>query len=117
MFLANHSIGSDSTVRDIYTILDQNNNTNQDGNPLTKPIDRLIRLLRKPGEKGEIQELHPLWICIGPLLPFSSSRWLLIGTYAGLVGMNDGFVLGLVIGASAMGWTITGQLLCNVRPA
>lgn len=128
-----------------------------------------------------------IWICIGPLLHFSSSWWLLIGTYAGLVGMNDGFVLrnmqarlrsyvdvefdkiheedtalfaaaglpapeqepekkftitqrvsetmnwicahelaviagfltiiGLIMGASAMRWTITGQLLCNVPPS
>ena len=128
-----------------------------------------------------------IWVCVGPLLQFSSNWWLLIGTYAGLVGMNDGFVLrnmqarlggyvdvefdkihhedealftavglpvpeqdaeqkptitqrvsemmnqicahelaviagfltiiGLLIGASAMRWTITGQLLCNVPPS
>ncbi|GAB7352420.1 hypothetical protein MBLNU459_g2840t4 [Dothideomycetes sp. NU459] len=33
------------------------------------------------------------WVSIGPALQFSSNWWLLIGTYAGLVGMNDGFVL------------------------
>lgn len=33
------------------------------------------------------------WLAIGPALHFSSNWWLLIGTYAGLVGMNDGFVL------------------------
>ncbi|KAF9888615.1 low-affinity Fe(2+) transport protein [Aspergillus nanangensis] len=126
-----------------------------------------------------------IWIAVGPLLHFSSNWWLLIGTYAGLVGMNDAFVLrnmqdrlrgyagtelgkihaedaklldrvhlsrcpakktldrptlttrvslvmsrisaheitvvvgfvfiiGLVVAASAMGWSLTGQLLCNV---
>lgn len=34
-----------------------------------------------------------VWIAIGPLLHFNSNWWLLIGTYAGLVGLNDGFVL------------------------
>ncbi|PIG80329.1 low affinity iron transporter [Aspergillus arachidicola] len=34
-----------------------------------------------------------IWIAIGPLLHFDSNWWLLIGTYAGLIGMNDGFVL------------------------
>ncbi|KAE8372263.1 Low affinity iron permease-domain-containing protein [Aspergillus bertholletiae] len=128
-----------------------------------------------------------IWVAIGPLLHFDSNWWLLIGTYAGLVGMNDGFVLrnmqarlhsyvddefariaaqdaelfatvqlpapsdevvahdsltyrvseamgrvcaheitvllgvltilGLVAGASAMRWTMTGQLLCNVPPS
>ncbi|KAF7588927.1 low-affinity Fe(2+) transport protein [Aspergillus hancockii] len=128
-----------------------------------------------------------IWIAIGPLLHFSSAWWLLIGTYAGLIGMNDGFVLrnmqarlgtyiaqqtaqitaddaqllhavqmpiavperlgensltgraseamnricahevtvmmgcvtilGLIAGASAMRWTLTGQLLCNVPPS
>jgi len=128
-----------------------------------------------------------LWVVIGPAMSFDSNWWLLIGTYAGLVGMNDGFVLrnvynkiagyeaaefeqqifddtdmmslvgltheveervadnslscrisvkmgnlcshewtvvigaltilGLIIGASAMGWSITGQLLCNVPPS
>ena len=127
-----------------------------------------------------------IWIAVGPVLKFSSDWWLLIGTYAGLVGMNDGFVLrnmqarlegyvdveldkidaeeeklfaiiqvamppkdtsanqsltyrmsndvnrfcaheltvlagfltivGLIAGASAMKWTTTGQLLCNVPP-
>jgi len=149
-----------------------------------------------------------IWVVIGPAMGFKSSWWLLIGTYAGLVGMNDGFVLrnvfhrlrsyedglfgevswmdedalqildsvqplpgqheqphhrlqlqrqssasaergmpegnlterislrmgavcsheytvilgvviivGLVIGASAMRWSLTGQLLCNVSPS
>jgi low-affinity ferrous iron transport protein len=128
-----------------------------------------------------------IWVVIGPAMSFSSNWWLLIGTYAGLIGMNDGFVLrnvqnqlggyenaefvqltyddmdmlavigvtqleeervadnsfscrisvamgsfcsheatvilgavtivGLVIGASAMGWSVTGQLLCNVPPS
>ncbi|KAK6819075.1 hypothetical protein RU639_008110 [Aspergillus parasiticus] len=128
-----------------------------------------------------------IWIAIGPLLHFDSNWWLLIGTYAGLIGMNDGFVLrnmqarlrcyvdaefaritaqdatlfvtagipapsdevvsaesltrrvsetmgrvcaheitvvlgfltilGLIAGASAMRWTMTGQLLCNVPPS
>ncbi|ATY63839.1 low affinity iron [Cordyceps militaris] len=129
-----------------------------------------------------------VWVAIGPAMGFSSNWWLLIGTYAGLIGLNDGFVLrnlqheleryendafaeasfadlavlddagvadpaadaarpalslssrlsermgtffsheyvvmadvvliiGLVIGASAMRWTVTGQLLCNVPPS
>lgn len=128
-----------------------------------------------------------VWVAIGPALSFDSNWWLLIGTYAGLIGMNDGFVLrnvynilhgyedaefaqvtyddmsmlvvigvmqlneervadnsfscrisvkmgdfcsheltvvfgaitiiGLITGASAMGWTVTGQLLCNVPPS
>jgi low-affinity ferrous iron transport protein len=127
------------------------------------------------------------WMAIGPLLDFSANWWLLIGTYAGLVGMNDAFVLrnmqarlggyvdaelekinkedkrlfalvglqipsseeptdnsltsrvsrfmcevsaheftvvggflvivGLIVGASAMRWSLTGQLLCNVPPS
>ncbi|PYH92638.1 metal ion transporter [Aspergillus ellipticus CBS 707.79] len=128
-----------------------------------------------------------VWVVVGPLLHFDSSWWLLIGTYAGLVGMNDAFVLrnmqmrlgsyvsaqfdkiqtedqrlfevaglpvpercvlndtsiayrvsetmgrisaheftvlagfltivGLISGASAMRWSLTGQLLCNVPPS
>ncbi len=139
-----------------------------------------------------------VWVAIGPAMRFNSNWWLLIGTYAGLVGMNDGFVLrnvfhklrgyedglfeevawvdedalqvldslqplptqrrqshasmeqgmlertlterislrmgaicsheytvilgvvsivGLVIGASAMRWSLTGQLMCNVPPS
>ena len=34
-----------------------------------------------------------VWIAIGPIVSFDSTWWLLIGTYAGLVGLNDGFVL------------------------
>ncbi|OSS52347.1 hypothetical protein B5807_02777 [Epicoccum nigrum] len=33
------------------------------------------------------------WIACGPALGFDASWWLLMGTYAGLVGLNDGFVL------------------------
>ncbi|KAF3048400.1 low-affinity Fe(2+) transport protein [Didymella heteroderae] len=128
-----------------------------------------------------------IWIVCGPALRFDASWWLLMGTYAGLVGLNDGFVLrnicqvlgdhedeqfdevnredhntlavvgvesideervtaqsfsyrisvrvgyfcshqwmvvsgviliiGLVIGASAMRWSETGQLLCNIPPS
>lgn len=128
-----------------------------------------------------------VWICIGPVLDFSANWWLLIGTYAGLVGLHDGFVLrnvqakfgeyeesaveevnmsdkaifeeltlldpanehvqdksltyrmskrmgdvcsheltvvagviliiGLIVGASAQRWSLTGQLLCNVPPS
>lgn len=128
-----------------------------------------------------------VWVAIGPLLHFNTNWWLIIGTYAGLIGMNDGFVLrnlqarfrgfadlefdkvetedkklfelvgqpmpvkelpekrhlthrvseamnrvcaheitvvagfltivGLVAGATAMKWTLTGQLLCNVPPS
>jgi len=128
-----------------------------------------------------------IWLAIGPLLSFSSNWWLIIGTYAGLVGLNDGFVLrnvqlqlsryqvaaleqvqhedeaifkdirvsdpkveqvqdgslsyrlsermgtitsheitvvlggisilGLLAGATAMGWSTTGQLLCNIPPS
>ncbi|RCI11700.1 hypothetical protein L249_7631 [Ophiocordyceps polyrhachis-furcata BCC 54312] len=34
-----------------------------------------------------------VWLAIGPIMGFSSNWWLLIGTYAGLVGLNDSFVL------------------------
>ncbi|GAB7336880.1 hypothetical protein MBLNU13_g00802t2 [Cladosporium sp. NU13] len=127
------------------------------------------------------------WISVGPLLHFSANWWLIIGTYAGLIGMHDAFVLrnlqaslrgyvdleftklgvaeieisnqlfgerfiptpvepqslgtrislfldklsshryavvlgfltlvGLVVGSSALRWTLTGQLLCNVPPS
>lgn len=127
------------------------------------------------------------WVACGPVLRFSSNWWLLMGTYAGLVGLHDGFVLrnicqvlgdyedeqfaavdmedeeilvaigipfvteeritaqsfsyrvsvrvgyfcshqwtvvsgvvfivGLIAGASAMGWDETGQLLCNIPPS
>ncbi|GAB7341737.1 hypothetical protein MBLNU457_g0072t1 [Dothideomycetes sp. NU457] len=33
------------------------------------------------------------WLAIGPVLHFNDNWWLLIGTYAGLIGLNDGFVL------------------------
>jgi low-affinity ferrous iron transport protein len=128
-----------------------------------------------------------IWVVIGPAMSFDSNWWLLIGTYAGLIGMNDGFVLrnvynkigghedeqfdyqifddmdvlavvgvtelaeeravdnslscrisvamgnwcshewtvvfgmltilGLIIGSSAMRWSVTGQLLSNVPPS
>jgi low-affinity ferrous iron transport protein len=128
-----------------------------------------------------------IWVAVGPAMSFDSNWWLLIGTYAGLIGLNDGFVLrnvqnilggyekaefiqqihddremlaivgvtqldeervadnslscrisvavgnvcsheitvvlgallilGLISGASAMGWSVTGQLLCNVPPS
>ncbi|KAJ4377030.1 hypothetical protein N0V86_006469 [Didymella sp. IMI 355093] len=128
-----------------------------------------------------------IWIVCGPALHFDANWWLMMGTYAGLVGLNDGFVLrnicqvlgdhedeqfdqvnredhntlaivgvegldeervtaqsfsyrisvrlgyfcshqwmvvtgviwiiGLVIGASAMRWSETGQLLCNIPPS
>jgi low-affinity ferrous iron transport protein len=127
------------------------------------------------------------WVAVGPIMSFNSNWWLIIGTYAGLIGMNDGFVLdnvqsrlhsyvddaleqirlddvsllddigapeqddepdrrltmsqrlsmkvaavcshpgtvvlgvlcifGLIIGASAMKWTTTAQLLCNIPPS
>lgn len=34
-----------------------------------------------------------VWACIGPALHFDANWWLLIGTYAGLIGLNDGFIL------------------------
>jgi low-affinity ferrous iron transport protein len=34
-----------------------------------------------------------IWVVMGPAMSFNSNWWLLIGTYAGLVGLNDGFVL------------------------
>lgn len=128
-----------------------------------------------------------IWVVCGPALRFDASWWLLIGTYAGLVGLHDGFVLrnicqvlgdyedeqfgqinyedhdtlavigvtrleeeritdqslsyrmsvrvgyicshewtvvsgvilifGLIIGASVMRWSVTGQLLCNIPPS
>ncbi|BGO95199.1 hypothetical protein NBRC10512_000982 [Rhodotorula toruloides] len=33
------------------------------------------------------------WAAAGPAFKFNATWWLLIGTYAGLVGMNDGFVM------------------------
>jgi low-affinity ferrous iron transport protein len=33
------------------------------------------------------------WAAVGPVFQFSNSWWLLIGTYAGLVGLFDSFVL------------------------
>ncbi|KUJ16962.1 low affinity iron transporter-like protein [Mollisia scopiformis] len=33
------------------------------------------------------------WIAIGPLLEFNDNWWLIIGTFTGLVGFIDGFVL------------------------
>jgi low-affinity ferrous iron transport protein len=128
-----------------------------------------------------------VWVAIGPALQFSDNWWLISGTYAGLIGLNDGFVLrnlqnrlggpvnsrfaklsdadeklfeltglpspdkelvkdtsltariseimdrvsaheltvvagflvilGLIAGSSAMKWSTTGQLLCNVPPS
>ncbi|PYI33237.1 Low affinity iron permease [Aspergillus indologenus CBS 114.80] len=34
-----------------------------------------------------------VWTAVGPVLHYDSSWWLLIGTYAGLVGLFDSFVL------------------------
>jgi low-affinity ferrous iron transport protein len=34
-----------------------------------------------------------VWLVIGPFMSFNSNWWLLIGTYAGLIGMHVGFVL------------------------
>lgn len=34
-----------------------------------------------------------IWVVIGPAMSFDSNWWLLIGTYAGVIGLNDGFVL------------------------
>lgn len=34
-----------------------------------------------------------VWIAIGPALHYDSNWWLLIGTYAGLIGMFDAFIL------------------------
>ncbi|KAM0513969.1 hypothetical protein ACHAPE_007324 [Trichoderma viride] len=128
-----------------------------------------------------------IWAGIGPVMQWNNNWWLFIGTYAGLIGLIDGFVLrnvqqrlhqyerlaleeakledtglsdeigmpapekvkanyssinyrlsnkmgiicaheitvvlgillviGLVIGASAMRWTLTGQLICNIPPS
>ncbi|KAI5301419.1 low-affinity Fe(2+) transport protein, partial [Ascosphaera pollenicola] len=33
------------------------------------------------------------WLAIGPAMDFDESWWLIIGTYAGLIGMHDAFVL------------------------
>jgi low-affinity ferrous iron transport protein len=128
-----------------------------------------------------------VWASIGPVMHWDNNWWLFIGTYAGLIGLIDGFVLrnvqqrlhqyerlaleeanledtglsdeiglpapektkinynsinyrlsdkmgiicaheitvilgiilviGLIIGASAMKWTLTGQLICNIPPS
>lgn len=34
-----------------------------------------------------------MWICIGPPMEFNANWWLIIGTYAGLIGLHDSFVL------------------------
>ena len=34
-----------------------------------------------------------VWVAIGPALHFNTNWWLLIGTYARLIGLNNGFVL------------------------
>ncbi|KAH8657570.1 low affinity iron transporter-like protein [Tricladium varicosporioides] len=34
-----------------------------------------------------------VWISVGPMLQFSDNWWLIIGTFTGLVGFIDGFVL------------------------
>lgn len=34
-----------------------------------------------------------VWICVGPALHFNANWWLIIGTYAGLIGLHDSFVL------------------------
>jgi low-affinity ferrous iron transport protein len=34
-----------------------------------------------------------VWVVLGPIMSFNDNWWLLVGTYAGLIGMNDGFVL------------------------
>lgn len=34
-----------------------------------------------------------IWVVIGPVMRLNSNWWLLIGTYAGLISMNDGFIL------------------------
>ncbi|KIW13340.1 hypothetical protein PV08_08528 [Exophiala spinifera] len=142
-----------------------------------------------------LTSIMAIWIAIGPSLHFSSNWWLIIGTYAGLIGMHDGFVLhniqlqlnrhedsvmadlvnedsgnlavagltkdspapsasaiatpkpkssitqslscrlssicaheysvifgiivivGLIIAATALNWSVTGQLLCNIPPS
>lgn len=33
------------------------------------------------------------WLAVGPAMHFNDNWWLFIGTYAGLIGLNDGFVL------------------------
>jgi len=33
------------------------------------------------------------WLALGPVFQFDANWWLFIGTYAGLIGLNDGFVL------------------------
>lgn len=34
-----------------------------------------------------------IWVVVGPTMGFNSNWWVLIGTYAGWVGMDNGFVL------------------------
>ncbi|KAK9492652.1 Low affinity iron permease-domain-containing protein [Lipomyces doorenjongii] len=34
-----------------------------------------------------------IWVVIGPAMSFDSNWWLIIGTYTGLIGMTDGFIL------------------------
>ncbi|GME89713.1 unnamed protein product [Ambrosiozyma monospora] len=34
-----------------------------------------------------------VWLAVGPLMDYNSNWWLIIGTYTGLVGFVDGFVM------------------------
>jgi low-affinity ferrous iron transport protein len=42
---------------------------------------------------GILMAVIVVWVLLGPVMRFDDNWWLLIGTYSGLVGMNDGFVL------------------------
>lgn len=155
--------------------------------PIQRAIDYYADLVGTLAGIAILAVVFLIWIACGPALHWNANWWLLIGTYAGLIGLNDGFVLrnicqvfgdfedeqfalvdqedqetlasigvnnvneervtpqpfsyrisvrmgyicsheyaivtgvifilGLIAGASALGWNETGQLLCNIPPS
>lgn len=62
-------------------------------NPLQRAIYYYADIVGTLVGVGLLLLVTVIWILLGPVMSFNSNWWLLIGTYAGLVGMNDGFVL------------------------
>ncbi|KAJ5392009.1 Low affinity iron permease-domain-containing protein [Penicillium cosmopolitanum] len=50
------------------------------------------------------------WVVVGPVFHFNNTWWLLIGTYAGLVGLFDSFVLRNI--QSKVNEYVTEQVVC-----
>lgn len=53
------------------------------------------------------------WVVVGPVFHFNNTWWLLIGTYAGLVGLFDSFVLRNI--QSKVNEYVTEQIVCLER--